>query len=135
MTDMASDETVLAIGQIAKVCHQANKAFCESIGDSSQVDWVNAPEWQRKSAVDGVVFLLENPDAGDSALHDNWAKDKLADGWKYGPVKNAEKKEHPCLVPFYSLPQEQQAKDALFRSIVNAMRPLSYSRKELVSER
>ena len=48
-------------------------------------------------------------------------KQKLDDGWKYGPVKDAEKKEHPCLVPFEQLPKEQQAKDYLFRGAVHAM--------------
>jgi hypothetical protein len=46
---------------------------------------------------------------------------KLADGWKYGPVKYPEKKEHPCMVPFAELPKEQQLKDALFRHIVPAL--------------
>lgn len=43
----------------------------------------------------------------------------------YGPIKDAVKKEHPCFVPFTTLPAEQQAKDALFRSIVHALRQLA----------
>jgi hypothetical protein len=48
-------------------------------------------------------------------------KDKLDAGWKYGPVNNAETKEHPYLVPFYQLPVEEQAKDHLFKSIVSGL--------------
>lgn len=39
------------VEKIAVVCHQANKAWCEMNGDFSQVDWHEAPEWQRNSAV------------------------------------------------------------------------------------
>ena len=34
------------------------------------------------------------------------------------PVKDADKKEHPCLVPYEQLPTEQKVKDAIFRVIV-----------------
>lgn len=106
---------------IAEICHEANRLWCQSHGDMSQVPWMNAPDWQRESAVNGVIFIMQNPDAGDSASHDNWMREKLANGWVYGEVKDADAKTHPCLVPFVQLPPEQQAKDALFRSIVLAL--------------
>lgn len=56
-----------------------------------------------------------------SASHQSWMAQKLADGWTFGPVKDAEKKQHPCLVPFNLLPREQQAKDFIFRGIVHAL--------------
>jgi hypothetical protein len=107
---------------IAKVCHQTNKAYCEMLGDNSQVDWEQAPQWQRDSAVDGVRFNLENPDAPASLSHDNWLEEKKRDGWKYGPVKDEEKKEHPCYVAYGDLPVDQQAKDHLFKAIVAVLR-------------
>ena len=66
---------------IAMVCHQANKAYCESMGDFSQKDWEDAPSWQKYSALKGVIFHYENPDAGDSASHENWMKEKVSQGW------------------------------------------------------
>ena len=33
---------------IARVAHQVNKAYCEALGDTSQPDWENAPDWQKK---------------------------------------------------------------------------------------
>ena len=48
---------------IAPVCHAVNKAYCESIGDYSQPDWKDAPDWQKESAVKGAQFHLDNPDA------------------------------------------------------------------------
>jgi hypothetical protein len=106
---------------IAKVCHEINRVYCQSIGDYSQPKWEDAPHWQRDSAVSGVHFHLSNPDAGPSGSHENWLEDKEADGWKYGPLKNPERKEHPCMIPYAQLPVEQQMKDALFVTVVKAM--------------
>ncbi len=107
--------------QIARICHEANRAYCRSIGDDSQPTFAEAPDWQIDSAVKGVAFHKDNPDAGASASHESWFCEKVADGWKYGEVKDAEAKTHPCMVPFVKLPQEQQVKDHIFRSIVHAM--------------
>lgn len=107
--------------QIAKITHEANRAYCAVIGDDSQVAWEEAPEWQRNSAIIGVQFNRENPDAPPSASHDSWLEVKKAEGWKYGVVKNAELKEHPCYVPYEDLPEEQKKKDALFKAVVAAL--------------
>lgn len=112
----------MKVEDIARVCHEANRGLCETHGDRSQVPWDDAPQWQRESCVNGVEFVLANPDAGDAAQHDNWSVQKFADGWVYGPTKDPERKTHPCLVPFSDLPPEQQAKDRLFRAIVIALR-------------
>jgi hypothetical protein len=108
----------MQIELIARVCHEVNRAYCESLGDISQLPWEEAPEWQKNSAIRGVRLHMEYPDAGPQASHDEWMKEKIDEGWTWGPVKDAEKKEHPCLVHFGGLPREQQAKDYIFRSIV-----------------
>jgi hypothetical protein len=108
--------------QIAVICHQANKAWCQANGDHSQLDWGYCPQWQMDSAIKGVEFRLANPDAGKDTQHNAWMADKVADGWKYGPEKDADKKEHPCIVPFEELPEFQQKKDALFCAIVDALK-------------
>ena len=107
--------------QIARLCHEVNKAYCQLLDDDSQPNWDNAPDWQRDSAVAGVEFNLANPTAPASSSHDSWLAVKEADGWKYGEVKDAGKKEHPCYVPYEQLPKEQQVKDALFKAVVAAM--------------
>lgn len=109
------------IGQIARMCHEANRAWCEMHGDTSQWAWIHAPSWTRESARAGVEFALANPDAPDSAQHDQWMTSRLADGWTYGPVKDTVARTHPCLVPFGDLPVQQQVKDRLFRAIVKAL--------------
>lgn len=108
---------------IAIICHEANRALCAANGDNSQKPWQEAEQWQRDSAVVGVEFALDNPDAPPSLQHDAWSEDKRANGWVYGETKDATAKTHPCLVPFEELPPHQQAKDHLFRSIVASLSP------------
>lgn len=114
----------MRIEHIARVCHEVNRAYCQALGDNSQPRWEEAPNWQRESAIKGVRFHLENPNAGPDHSHNAWLEEKRATGWKYGPVKDPEKKEHPCFVPYEQLPVEQKAKDYLFRATVHALRYL-----------
>ncbi|MDY6913169.1 MAG: RyR domain-containing protein [Planctomycetota bacterium] len=44
-------------------------------------------------------------------VHNVWAKQRLADGWRLGPVRDDEKKEHPCLVPYEQLPESERQYD------------------------
>lgn len=110
--------------QIAKVCHAANRAYCQTLGDDSQTDWDAAPDWQKNSALKGVEFHLTNLQKGippqPQASHESWLNEKVKDGWKYGPVKDAEKKEHPCFMPFSKLPLDQKMKDYIFTAIVQS---------------
>lgn len=118
---LADQSRRILIDRIARVCHEVNRAYCESMGDTSQPIWEDAPQWQRESARMGVDLHLMG-EFGPEASHISWMQHKLDDGWVYGPVKDPVKKEHPCLVPFDQLPREQQAKDFIFRAVVHALR-------------
>ena len=109
------------IEDIARVTYNVNRAYCEAMGDRSFAPWDLAPEWQKDANRAGVKFHLENPDAPPRASHESWRDMKTRDGWKYGPVKDAEKKEHPCMMPFAALPREQRAKDFIFLAIVKSL--------------
>ena len=110
--------------QIAKVCHEVNRAYCEALGDHSQPAWEDAPQWQKDSAMLGVK-LHTDTDAGPEASHESWMAQKLADGWVHGDKKDPEAKTHPCITSFDQLPVEQQAKDFIFRAVVHALRSTS----------
>ncbi|WP_439392560.1 RyR domain-containing protein [Bradyrhizobium sp. PMVTL-01] len=109
------------VERIARVCHEVNRAYCQAIGDNSQLTWADAPDWQRQSAITGVKHTLANPNSGPESSHESWLEEKRRDGWKYGPVKNPETKEHPCFVPYAELPVEQRAKDYLFQAVVRTV--------------
>lgn len=103
---------------IARLCHEVNRAYCQALGDFTQLPWDEAPDWQKESACKGVEMHLQRPEAGPKASHESWLAEKVATGWQYGPVKDPSAKTHPCIVPFDELPREQQAKDFIFRAIV-----------------
>ena len=109
---------------IAKVCHEVNRAYCQALGDNSQPAWEDAPDWQRDSAALGVRLHTEK-NVGPEASHASWMAQKVLDGWKYGAYKDPANKLHPCIVPFAELPPEQQAKDFIFRAVVHALRSTS----------
>ena len=43
--------------------------------------------------------------------HENWARQRLADGWRYGPRRDDAKKEHPSLVPYEALSESEKEYD------------------------
>lgn len=109
---------------IAIMCHAINAAYCQSLGDESQVPWDDTPEAHKQSLIAGVEMHLANPDATPEQSHESWYKQKEAEGWIYGEVKDLDKKEHPCFLPYEDLPAEQKAKDYLFRATVHSMKDL-----------
>lgn len=110
-----------SVAYIAAVAHSINRAYCIATGDHSQPTWQDAPLWQKESAIAGVEFHIANPHAGPDASHNSWLNQKWQDGWTWGPVKNPDIKEHPCMVKYADLPKEQQAKDHLFIAVVRSM--------------
>ena len=112
----------LQIEFIAQACHEMNRIWCLANGDASQKHWEEAEQWQRESAIKGVQFRIDTPSAGNDAQHNAWMQDKIADGWVYGEVKDADAKTHPCIVSFEELPEFQQKKDALFCAIVDLLK-------------
>lgn len=115
----ATIDTIIVIA--ARAAHEANRAYCEALDDLSQPEWRFAPSWQRASAIEGVKAVMENPRMTPEGSHVSWLEHKAADGWKYGPVKDPEKKEHPCFVPYNQLPAAQKAKDAIFQAVVRGV--------------
>ncbi len=111
----------MKVEEIARVAHEANRAYCLALGDNSQPSWDSAPEWQKESAVKGVQFHLDNPGSTPADSHAAWLTEKFAKGWVYGPIQNAHIKQHPCCVPYSELPASQRRKDALFLAVVRAL--------------
>lgn len=110
----------LTVGEIAHVCHEANRALQKITGDPvPSPRWEHAPKDQRESSRSGVVKALDG--ATPEQLHAEWCRFKHEDGWVWGPTKDPVNKTHPCMVPYADLPPEQKLKDALFTAIVRAL--------------
>ena len=110
-----------SIERAARLAHEANRILCLAMGDSSQPRWIDAPGWQKDSARKGARMIWDNPSTTPEQSHEGWLAEKAATGWKYGPVKNPETKEHPCFVPYNELPENQRLKDEMFGLTVRAV--------------
>lgn len=117
MIDRPTREAVWQAAAVA--AHEANRALCASIGDGSQLPWEQASEQDRNSSLKSVAAVVAG--VTPKRLHEAWLADKIADGWKFGVVKDPDKKEHPSMVPYHELPWQERAKDGLMIAVVLAM--------------
>lgn len=115
---MTANINDLKFARIAESAHEINRAYCAFQGDDSQSAWFDMPQSHRLTLTQGVKAILTGVTKSPEAQHQRWMAAKEADGWVWGPVKDAEKKFHPCLRPYVELPPEQRVKDTLFRAVV-----------------
>lgn len=43
--------------------------------------------------------------------HEVWSTARIADGWTWGPVRDDTLKQHPCLVPYEELSEQEKGYD------------------------
>ncbi len=43
--------------------------------------------------------------------HDIWARQRMGEGWTYGPQRDDRNKTHPDLVPYHDLPDSEKEYD------------------------
>ena len=44
-------------------------------------------------------------------VHEVWSRNRMAEGWTYGPVRDDAARQHPCLVPYEELPESEKEYD------------------------
>lgn len=52
--------------------------------------------------------LLELTEKIAKNVHDVWSAGRIQDGWTYGAVRNDQKKQTPCLIPYDELPEREK---------------------------
>ena len=55
--------------------------------------------------------LLSLSEALAKNVHEVWAKNRIAEGWVYGPIRDSELRTTPCLVPYEQLPENEKEYD------------------------
>ena len=55
--------------------------------------------------------LMELTEEMAKNVHDVWSAGRIAQGWTWGPKRDDEKKENPCLVPYEELPECEKEYD------------------------
>jgi hypothetical protein len=59
--------------------------------------------------------------------HEIWARERMKDGWSWGPARNDERKQHPCLVSYDDLPESEKAYDrAMVSETLKSVLTLGY---------
>ena len=60
-------------------------------------------------------------------VHEQWARGRKQQGWKYGPVRDDATKKTPCLVPYDELPESEKEYDrAAVRETLQVLKELGY---------
>ena len=44
-------------------------------------------------------------------VHEVWSKTRIEQGWTYGEKRDDALKQHPCLIPYEELPEEEKVYD------------------------
>lgn len=107
---------------VARIAYEAQRQLRLALAETPTpvaFDHLDAAEHQK--FVDGARMFLLRPHLAADEMHRSWAIAKLAEGWKYGPTKDEEAKTHPRLIPFESLPTQDQMKDKFFRDVIVAL--------------
>ncbi|MDT4968855.1 MAG: hypothetical protein QOJ64_3592 [Acidobacteriota bacterium] len=63
------------------------------------------------SEIDLPDDILELSELLARNTHENWARQRLIDGWTYGPARSDTSKEHPSLIPYDQLSESEQLYD------------------------
>lgn len=111
------------VTQMARTCHEVNRAYCESLGDRSQKPWHEAPADIQQSAKAGVLTFLASPQMTPEQQHAAWMRWKVENGWTWGPTKDVALKTHPNLQPYGDLPAWERVKDQLFQAVCRSFLP------------
>jgi hypothetical protein len=74
--------------------------------------------------LNGLQPLLE---ALARNAHEIWARQRMKDGWSWGPARDDERKLHPSLVRYEDLPESEKNYDRVMVSeTVKAMLAMGY---------
>lgn len=119
---LVSAENVF-IENTARMCHEMNRIM-QAMNDGEELSkkWDDYDEDYKEVTRRGVRKALEGSTPEEQ--HEAWLKDKAADGWVYGAVKDFEKKTHPCMVRYEDLNMVDKFKDQMFVTVVDEMKRL-----------
>lgn len=104
----------MKVEDIARICHEANRTLRGILGEEQKDSWDELTEAQKQGSVEGVKYFLNLWQRGvrqgplvAELMHANWAISMAKQGVT----------DHPNLVSYSDLPDEQRIKDFLFAGI------------------
>lgn len=67
--------------------------------------------WENKEQATILDAIAQNLEILAEGEHDGWADARQRHGWRIGPEKNIEAREHPLLMPYEELSEKEKNKD------------------------
>lgn len=115
---LLSEDDILEL--ILTVLHNAN-AVLKKLNNEKHEELADMEPARRAGIKAAIKHALEN-DTSPEESHNKWlvAHEKL--GYKYGIEIDREKLLHPCMVPYYQLPETQRIKDDMFLAIIQSFK-------------
>lgn len=86
---------------------------CNSRNEISEQTMTYKPKPADTSAIELTEELKEIAESMARNVHENWAAERMAAGWTYGPQRDDANKKHPCLVPYEQLSEEEKDYDRM----------------------
>ena len=108
---------------VAHIAWEAYRALCVSQGDHTVDSWYFAPDDKKQAMIASVSHIILTPGITAKMCHEHWVRWKLHEGWTSSNRKDEARKTHPMLMAWDDLTPDQQLKDRLFVSIVQALYP------------
>lgn len=109
---------------IAQECHNKNNELMMMNGEEQNGNWDSLDRHTKFINLKSVIKALENPDLTAKDMHDEWMNNKIADGWKFGDVKDPELKTHPLIIDYDLMKDVDKMKDQIFIDVCNKYREI-----------
>ena len=127
---METPKPKISLDIVAQMAHDAVCTFCISEAISRRT-WNEITDADKELSLRAMKSLLDSrvfdPPCLDIAslaeiVWDAWMQSAISLGWKYGPVKDEKKKEHPSIVPDYkTLSTFEKTKDYIYIGIIQSI--------------
>jgi hypothetical protein len=117
---MADSHQPYTDAEIAEACHELNRVLMRFSGTPVDPPWADIT-WQ-ESAIADVAAARADPGLTPERMHEDWVTRKVVAGWTWGPVRDPERKTHPCIVLGYDdVPLRERVKDTAWLALIRAM--------------
>lgn len=103
----------------ARAAYEAVRAYHLGKHDLTMAPYDQAPDEALKQALLDVRAVVKGEYGRE--LHRMWCVKKVKEGWHYGEVLDEEKKEHPDLRPYETLPELARMRDMITERVVMAI--------------
>lgn len=99
---------------LSRLVHDANSDLRNLLGEAPGQSYEEA----LPSTEANIAAAMRDPNLTPRQQHEVWTNFKRIEGWTFGPTLDIRTKQHPNLVAYSDLPEEQRWKDELFLNLV-----------------